>query len=314
MRAIRFREYGSPSVLALEEIPTPQPGPGEVLVKVSAAGINRADVAAVAGAFKSKTPRVPGHDFAGVIAEGTDSGLEVWGSGESMGVNRDGAHAEYVTVPRDWLVPKPHSLSMPQAAASGVPFIIAYEALIRVGRLQEGETLLLTGAGGAVGHAATQLAHRQGARVIGVQRSSNSAGTDYVIDVQKEALHEAVQTLTRGAGVDIVFDAVGGDLFEPALKSLRLGGRQIAIASLGKRRVEFDLIDFYHNVATLHGVDSSSFTGQHAAGILNELRAAFDGGELKPLPTDEALLDHAAETYETVKRGTHQRQVLILKK
>ena len=314
MRAIRFREYGSPSVLALEEIPTPQPGPGEVLVKVSAAGINRADVAAVAGAFKSKTPRVPGRDFAGVIAEGTDSGLEVWGSGESMGVNRDGAHAEYVTVPRDWLVPKPHSLSMPQAAASGVPFIIAYEALIRVGRLQEGETLLLTGAEGAVGRAATQLAHRQGARVIGVQRSSNSAGTDYVIDVQKEALHEAVQTLTRGAGVDIVFDAVGGDLFEPALKSLRLGGRQIAIASLGKRRVEFDLIDFYHNVATLHGVDSSSFTGQHAAGILNELRAAFDGGELKPLPTDEALLDHAAEAYETVKRGTHQRQVLILKK
>ena len=314
MRAIRFREYGSPSVLALEEIPTPQPGPGEVLVKVSAAGINRADVAAVAGAFKSKTPRVPGRDFAGVIAEGTDSGLEVWGSGESMGVNRDGAQAEYVTVPRDWLVPKPHSLSMPQAAASGVPFIIAYEALIRVGRLQEGETLLLTGAEGAVGRAATQLAHRQGAKVIGVQRSSNSAGTDYVIDVQKEALHEAVQTLTRGAGVDIVFDTVGGDLFEPALKSLRLGGRQIAIASLGKRRVEFDLIDFYHNVATLHGVDSFGFSGQHAAGILNELREAFEDGELKPLPTDETPLDHAAEAYETVKRGTHQRQILMMEK
>jgi NADPH:quinone reductase-like Zn-dependent oxidoreductase len=228
MRAITFRNYGGPSVLALEELPTPQPGPGEVLVKVSAAGINRADVAAVA--------------------------------------------------------------------------------------VQEGETLLLTGAEGAVGRAATQLAHHQGARVIGVQRSSNSAGTDYVIDIQKEALHEAVQALTRGAGVDIVLDAVGGDLFEPALKSLRLGGRQIAIASPGKRRVEFDLIDFFHNVATLHGVDSSGFTGRHAAGILNELRAAFDGGELKPLLTDETLLDHAAEAYETVKRGTHQRQVLILKK
>jgi NADPH:quinone reductase len=277
MRAIRFQNYGSPSVLALEEVPTPQPGPGEVLVRVSAAGINRADVAAVAGAFKSKTPRVPGRDFAGVIAEGTDSGLEVWGSGENMGVNRDGVDAEFVTVPRDWLVPKPHSLSMSQAAASGVPFIIAYEALIRVGRLQEGELLLLTGAEGAVGRAATQLAHRQGAKVIGVQRSSNSAGADYVIDIQKEALHEAVLALTRGAGVHIVLDAVGGDLFEPALKSLRPGGRQIAIASLGKRRVEFDLVDFYHNVATLHGVDSSGFTGQHAAGILNELRAAFEG-------------------------------------
>ena len=111
----------------------------------------------------------------------------------------------------------------------------------------------------------------------------------------------------------IVLDAVGGDLFEPALKSLRPGGRQIAIASPGKRRVEFDLVDFYHNVATLHGVDSSGFTGQHAAGILNELRAAFEGGELKPLPADEVPLDHAAEAYETVKRGTHQRQVLVLR-
>ena len=314
MRAIRFRNYGPPSVLALEGVPTPQPGPGEVLVKVSAAGINRADVGAVAGAFKSTTPRVPGRDFAGVIVEGVDSGLEVWGSGERMGIDRDGAHAEFVTVPRQWLVPMPRNLSMPEAAGSGVPFIVAYEALIRVGRLQEGETLLLTGAEGAVGRAATQLAHRQGAKVIGVQRSGNSAGTDYVIDLQNEALHEAVQALTRGVGVDIVLDAVGGDLFEPALKSLRLGGRQIAIASLGKRRVEFDLIDFYHNVATLHGVDSFGFSGQHAAGILNELREAFEDGELKPLPTDETPLDHAAEAYETVKRGTHQRQILMMEK
>ena len=313
MRAIRFRNYGPPSVLALEEVPTLQPGPGEVLVKVSAAGINRADVGAVAGAFKSTTPRVPGRDFAGVIVEGVDSGLEVWGSGERMGIDRDGAHAEFVTVPRQWLVPMPRNLSMPEAAGSGVPFIVAYEALIRVGRLQEGETLLLTGAEGAVGRAATQLAHRQGAKVIGVQRSSNSAGTDYVIDLQKEALHEAVLALTHGAGVHIVLDAVGGDLFEPALKSLRPGGRQIAIASPGKRRVEFDLVDFYHNVATLHGVDSFGFSGQHAAGILNELREAFEDGELKPLPTDETPLDHAAEAYETVKRGTHQRQVLVLR-
>ena len=314
MRAIVFRSFGSPSVLALEEVPIPQPGPGEVLVKVSAAGINRADVAAVAGAFKSKTPRVPGRDFAGVIAEGSDAGVEVWGSGESMGINRDGAHAEFVSVPREWLVSKPGSLSMAQTAASGVPFIVAYEALIRVGRLQQGETLLLTGAEGAVGRAATQLAHRQGAKVIGVQRSSNSAGTDYLVDLQKEELHPAVQALTRRAGVDIVLDAVGGDLFEPALKTLRLGGRQIAVASPGKRRVDFDLIDFYHNAATLHGVDSSGFSGRYAAGILNELRAAFESGELKALPHDETSLDYAAEAYETVKRGTHQRQVLLLEK
>jgi NADPH2:quinone reductase len=114
--------------------------------------------------------------------------------------------------------------------------------------------------------------------------------------------------------MDIVLDTVGGDLFEPSLKTLRLGGRQIAIASPGKRRVEFDLIDFYHNVATLHGVDSFGFTGQHSAEILNELRAAFESDELKPLSSDETLLDYAADAYETVRRGTHQRQVLILQK
>lgn len=313
MRALRFRSYGTPSVLALDELAVPKPGPGEVIVKVSAAGINRADVAAVAGVFKSAIPRTPGRDFAGVIVEGTDSGLEVWGSGESMGINRDGAHAEYVRVPRNWLVPKPGSLSMVQAAASGVPFIVAYEALIPVGQLQQGETLLIAGAEGAVGCAATQIAHRQGARVIGVQRSSNSAGADHVINIQKEALQETVKTLTAGAGVDVVLDAVGGDLFEPALRPLRLGGRQIAVASPGKRRVDFDLIDFYHNAATLHGVDSSGFTGQHAAGILNDLRALFDSGELKPLPTDEVVLDRALGAYETVKLGSHHRQVLILK-
>ena len=314
MRAIRFRQFGSPSVLALEEIPTPQPKPNEVLVKVAAAGINQADVAAVAGAFKSKTPSVPGRDFSGVIEGGPDSGLEVWGSGEGMGITRDGSSAEYVTVPRDWLVAKPHRLSSSQAAANGVPFIVAYEALIRVGHLHQGETLLVSGAEGAVGRAATQLAHRQGAKVIGVQRSSNSAGADSVIDTQKEDLHDSVQTLTLCSGVDIVLDTVGGDLFEPLLKTLRLGGRQIAIASPGKKRVDFDLVAFYHRVTTLYGVDSSGFTGQHSAGILNELRAAFENGELKPLPIVESPLERAAEAYETVRSGSRERQVLILEK
>jgi|SRR5271165_144523 len=326
MRALRFRNYGKPSVLAVEETAVPRPGADEVIVQVSAAGINRADVAAVAGAFKSGTPRTPGRDFAGVIVEGAGAGLEVWGSGESMGINRDGAHAEFVTVPRDWLVPKPSNLSMAQAAASGVPFIVAYEALVRVGQLRQDETLLITGADGAVGRAATQIAHRRGARVVGVQRNGNSTGADFTINIQSEVLDfvglvletpamlEAVKTLTHGAGVDIVLDAVGGDLFEPALRTLRLGGRQITIASPGKRRVDFDLVDFYQSAATLHGVDSTGFTGDHSAGILNELGVEFESGALKALPTDEVLLDRAVEAYEAVQRGTPKREVLILKR
>jgi len=324
MRALRFRNYGTPSVLAVEETAAPRPGPNEVIVQVSAAGINRADVATVAGAFKSSTPRTPGRDFAGVIVEGAATGLEVWGSGESMGINRDGAHAEFVSVPRDWLVPKPSGLSMAQAAASGGPFIVAYEALVSVGQLREDETVLITGADGAVGRAATQIAHRRGAKVIGVQRSSNCTGADFTIDIRDQVLDfvgfvpgapamlETVQTLTRGAGVDVALDTVGGDLFELVLATLRVGGRQIAIASPGKRRVEFDLIDFYQNAITLYSVNSTGFTGHHSAGILNELRAQFESGALKALPTDEVFLDRAVEAYETVQRGTPKREVLIL--
>jgi NADPH:quinone reductase len=126
------------------------------------------------------------------------------------------------------------------------------------------------------------------------------------------AMLEAVKTVTHGAGVDIVLDTVGGDLFEAVMGTLRLGGRQIAIASPGKTRVEFDLIDFCHSATTLHGVDSAGLSGQHSAGILNELRAEFESGALKALPTDEVLLDRAVEAYETVQRGTPRREVLIL--
>jgi NADPH:quinone reductase-like Zn-dependent oxidoreductase len=161
--------------------------------------------------------------------------------------------------------------------------------------------------------------------VIGVQQSGNSAGADVTINIRSEVLDfeglvlgtpamlEAVKKVTNGVGVDIALDTVGGDCFEPVLGTLRLGGRQIAIASSGKRRVEFDLIDFCHNATTLYGVDSSGFSGQHSAGILNELRAEFESGALKALPTDEVPLERAVEAYETVQRGTPKREVLILK-
>jgi NADPH:quinone reductase-like Zn-dependent oxidoreductase len=312
MRALRFNNYGKPSVLAIEEIPRPALRAGEVLVKVIAAGVNRSDVATVGGAFKSEIPRTPGRDFAGVIVEGADAGMEVWGSGAGFGITRDGAHAEFVAVPRSWLAPKPANLSMGPAAACGVPFIIALAAVDSVGKIQAGETLLVTGAEGAVGRAATQIAHWRKARVIGVQRSSHPADADDVIDTSTQDLIEAVTALTGGKGVDIALDTVGGDLFEPALRTLRLGGRQIAVASRGKKHVEFDLVDFYHNAATLHGVDSLGFSGERLAAVQDQLRLAFEVGALQAPAIAEVPLDRAVGAYEAVDRGARDRQVLIL--
>jgi len=168
MNALRFSEFGPPSVLRVEEIAIPKPGEGEALVRVKAAAINPSDIGNVAGHFKHTTlPRTPGRDFAGAVVNGKQlEGEPVWGSGPNLGIVRDGSHAEYVVVPVETLSPKPKSLTMAEAAAIGVPFITAWASVVSAARIQPGETILIVGAAGAVGQAATQIADWKQARVI----------------------------------------------------------------------------------------------------------------------------------------------------
>ncbi len=158
MRTLRFTQYGPPSILLFEEVAVPTLTDDEVLVEVRAASVNPSDVATVAGAFKSPLPRTPGRDFAGVVVSGNRwRGKEVWCSGAGFGASREGAHAQLVAVPEAWLSEKPAGLSMEEASAVGIPFLAAWEALVRMAHLVEGETILITGAGGSVGRAATQI-------------------------------------------------------------------------------------------------------------------------------------------------------------
>src|SRR5271167_1347205 len=211
MKALRFAEFGPPSVLRIEEIAIPEPGEGEALVHVKAAAINPSDIGNVAGRFKNTTlPRTPGRDFAGTVAAGNrPKGEEVWGSSSTLGNVRDGSHAEYVVVPAETLSPKPQSLSMAQAAAIGVPYITAWASLVSAAQIQPGETILIVGAAGAVGQAATQIANWKQARVIGADTASDPLpGTQSVINTKTEDLRARVLELTAGKGVDAVFDTV----------------------------------------------------------------------------------------------------------
>src|SRR6202451_26715 len=175
MKALRFAEFGSPSVLRIAQVPIPEPNEGEVLVRVKAAAINPSDIGDVAGRFKKTTlPRTPGRDFAGIVVKGTQhEGGEVWGSAPNLGIVRDGSHAEYVVVPAETLSVKPKSLSMEQAAAIGVPFITAWASVVSAAQIQPGETILIVGAAGAVGQAATEIANWKKARVIGADITSD---------------------------------------------------------------------------------------------------------------------------------------------
>jgi NADPH:quinone reductase len=314
MRALRFAQFGPPSVLRIEEVPIPEPGQGEALVCVKAAAINPSDIGNVAGRFKKTTlPRTPGRDFAGVVVKGNQyEGEDVWGTGPILGIVRDGSHAQYIVVPTEMLSPKPKSLSMAHAAAIGVPYVTAWASIVNAAQIQAGETILVVGAAGAVGQAATQIANWKKARVIGADTSSDPIpGTEAVVNTKSEDLRERVFELTEGRGVNAVFDTVGGPMFEPALRSLAFGGRQVAISSAGDPRVSFNLVDFYHNSSRLLGVDSYGLTPQRIAEIAGELNAGFEAGALKPPLIEVVPFENAVDAYSRLAaRQTKAKQVI----
>jgi NADPH:quinone reductase-like Zn-dependent oxidoreductase len=313
MKALRFASFGAPSVLHINDVAIPKPDDGEALVRVKAAAINPSDYKNVSGHFKNTTlPRTPGRDFAGVVVKGKYEGREVWGSPPKLGVVRDGSHAQYVVVPAETLSLKPKSLSMAQTAAIGLPFLTAWATVIDAAQIQSGETLLIVGAAGAVGQAAIQIARWKGVHVIGADITSDPIpGTDAVVNTATEDLRRKILELTAGKGVDAVLDAVGGSMFEPALRSLGFGGRQVAITSTGDPRVSFNLIDFYHNGTRLIGVDSNGLTPRQVGVIADELRGGFDSGALRPPPIEIVPFERAADAYTRVAAGQARvKQVL----
>ncbi len=313
MRVWEFDRYGAPAVLQLTERDVPAPRDGEVVIRVTASGINPSDVKNVAGHFHAPLPRVPGRDYAGIVVGGAgDEGTEVFGSGPGFGVLQDGALAEYIVVPSAWTSRKPRSLTPAQAASVGVPFLTAWTALVRAGDVRSGETILITGVSGAVGTAATQIAHARGALVIGADRSlKNPAGADWMIETQDSDLAKEVHRITGGRGANLIFDTVGGPLFEPALKSLARGGRQIAIAS-NPQVVSFNLVDFYHNETRLIGVDTMALPGQEIADVMDQLRPLFEDGTLRASTVEVWPFDRAIEAYGAVEKHVPGKHVVVM--
>jgi NADPH:quinone reductase-like Zn-dependent oxidoreductase len=201
---------------------------------------------------------------------------------------------------------------MAQAATIGVPYITAWASVVNAAQIQAGETILIIGARGAVGQAATQIANWKKARVIGADITSDSIpGTEAVVNTKSEDLRQRVLELTAGKGVNAVFNTVGGPLFEPAMQSLAFGGRHVAIASAGNPLVSFNLVDFYHNFSRLLGVDSYGLTPHQIAEIANELQAGFETGALKPPPIEIAPFEKAVDAYTRVAdRQAKAKQVL----
>jgi NADPH:quinone reductase-like Zn-dependent oxidoreductase len=322
VQAILLEEFGDPKGLRLREVPKAGPTGDQVMVEVRAAAVNHSDVKNAQGAMAHTTlPRVPGRDFAGVVVDGPRDlvGTEVWGTGGDLGFTVDGSHARYLVVPRSAVRPKPANLSMEEAAAVGVGFVTAYSALVGLGGLTAGEAVLLTGAAGAVGSAAAQIARWKGARVIGAVRDASQravaeeAGATTIIDTSREDLPAAVLAATDGKGADLALDTVGGPLFEPSLDALGPEGRLIVITTTAERRVAFDLLDFYRKDLRLFGLNTLRMDAEACARILNQLSPGFEEGALHPpLIAERHPLEEAATAYERLMSGEARGKVLLV--
>ena len=237
MRALVCHELSEDfSGVEVRDVPKPAPGPGEVLIEVRATSINFPDLLLCQGKYQLKLepPFTPGMDVSGIVAELGDgvTGFEV---GDAVcGGARFGGFAEYAVVKADGLQHKPDNLSFDQAASYSAAYLTAYVALVRRGRLQAGETLLVHGASGGVGMAAVDVGKLLGAKVIATGGSDEKLaavkayGADHVLNT-RDGFRAQVKDLTDGRGADVIYDPVGGDVFDESVRCIAFDGRLLVI-------------------------------------------------------------------------------------
>lgn len=310
MRAACIVEFGEPDRVRVLDRPRPTASEDDIVVAVSTAGVNRSDVLNVAGVFDVDLPRVPGRDFAGTVVEGPGDlvGAEVWGAGgEDLGFAVDGSHAEFMRLRREDVVERPVGVPLDRLGVSGVAFMTASRALFECGRLKAGATVLVVGAAGGVGGAASQIALWHGARVLATtdQDQLPPAGVELLGRfLEGGDLVEAVRAATDGQGVDIALDtAVGGPLMKAIADSTATGGRIVVVTS-APAPASIDLLDFYRRELRLIGLNTSRAPARVGAARLAALAPGFVSGALQPLEVSRRFpLEAASEAYASVAAG-----------
>ncbi|MEM9531734.1 MAG: NADPH:quinone oxidoreductase family protein [Pseudomonadota bacterium] len=302
MKALVCSEFGPPSGLSVVEQPTPEPGPEEVRIKVLAAGLNFPDLLLIMGQYQVKPPLpfIPGLEAAGVV-DAVGAAVQGWQVGDRvMTTVMAGAFAEYLVVPARALAPTPEKLDDAEAAAFLVTYSTAYHALHHHGQIKENDLVLVLGAAGGVGSAAIELARAAGAQVIAAASSGDklvfaeSLGAAELINYASANLKEEVKTVTAGQGADIVFDPVGGDLAQQAMRSLAWHGRYLVIGFASG-----DIPAFPANLALLKeaaivGVWWGTWASRDPAGQARNLKALgalVESGAIRPRVADRFPLE-----------------------
>jgi len=319
MKAIQVHQFGGPEVLQLHEIPTPKPGPGQVLVRVHAAGVNPYDTYMRNGtyAIKPLLPYTPGSDAAGVI-EAVGEGVTSCKPGARVYTARtvSGAYAEYALALESQVHALPEKISFTQGAGVWVPYGTAITALVHHAHARPGETVLIHGASGGVGTAATQFARAMGLQVFG------SAGTQKGLELaKKEGAHqtfdhtkpgyaEEIMKATGGRGVDVILEMLANVNLATDLKLLAMNGRVIIIGNRGE--ITINPRELMARRGTARGFTLWAATETELVEIYATIGAGLENGALRPIVGKELPLKEAAKAHvDVLAPGAHGKIVLV---
>jgi putative PIG3 family NAD(P)H quinone oxidoreductase len=323
MSFIDLPEFGGPEVLTPAKGPVPSVQPGEVLVRVHAAGVNRPDVLQRKGGYNPPpgASPIPGLEIAGeIVAAAPD--VKGWKPGDTVcALVAGGGYAEYCTAPAPQCLPVPKGLSMAEAAGLPETFFTVWTNVFQRGRLAAGETILIHGGSSGIGTTAIQLAREFGARIFTTVGNAEKAevcrklGAERAIDYRNEDFVAAVSDLTEGQGVDLILDMVGGPYIERNIAALAVEGRLVQIAFQQQSRVEIDFLPMMIKRLTLTGSTLRPRTVEQKAEIAAELRAQvwplIEAGRVRPLIHRTFPLAEAAAAHALMESSAHIGKIIL---
>ncbi|MDH0288818.1 NADPH:quinone oxidoreductase family protein [Pseudomonas sp. GD04087] len=306
MKAVLCKAFGPAETLVLEDIASPEPKKNEVLLQVHAAGVNFPDTLIIEGKyqFKPPFPFSPGGEAAGVVGAVGEKVSHVKPGDRVMALTGWGSFAEEVAVPGYSVMPIPDGMDFASAAAFGMTYGTSMHALKQRANLQPGETLLVLGASGGVGLAAVEIGKAMGAKVIAAASSeaklevAKAAGADVLINYSEGSLKDKLKEITGGQGVDVIYDPVGGELFEEAFRSIAWNGRMLVVGFASGTIPALPANLTLLKGASLVGVFWGSFAQrqpQDNAANFQQLFKWFAEGKIKPLVSQTFPLEKAAD-------------------
>jgi NADPH2:quinone reductase len=320
MRAILVEQFGPPDVLRIADLPDPKPAPGQVVVRLRAAGVNPYEAYIRSGKYARlpELPYTPGSDGAGIV-EALGDGVTTVTLGARVYVAapglRFGTYAERVACDAAWVHPLPDAVSFAQGAAIGVPAATAYRALLIRGATRAGETLLVHGASGGVGLAAVQLARGFGLRIIGTAGSEagidvvRRAGADHVLNHREKGYTSRIPALTGGKGVDLILEMLANVNLDADLGLLAAKGRVVIIGNRG--RAEIDPRQTMSKESAVLGTTLWAATPEEYRQTHAALGAALATGVLKPTVGRELPLEAASEAHRAILEDSATGKIVL---